>query len=60
MKAGVEVEWGLRTDGAKEFAESDVILHAVIPALNDFHRLVRFITKPLDKAARHRKTHAKA
>jgi hypothetical protein len=38
MEPGVQVESGLSPDGAQQLAEANVILHSVIPALNDFHK----------------------
>jgi hypothetical protein len=38
MEPGVQVESGLGPHGAQQLAEANVILHAVIPALHDFHK----------------------
>ena len=40
MQSGVEVEAGLRTVGAEDFTQPDVIFDSVIPALDDLDHLV--------------------
>ena len=38
MKPRIEVERGLGSVRAENFAETDIVLHAVIPALDNAHR----------------------